>query len=103
MDQDSIEHIVLFMREAGIDAESLLSKRAYGGAGRDKGVWRNGNGVLVKKMCRTSDGGNSSGEDVATKPRRLRKFQRVKEASPVEDDGIMLDATPQSSSVPLTM
>jgi hypothetical protein len=100
LDGDSIEHIVMFMREAGIDSESLMSKRQYGGVGREKGVWLNGNGVLIKNVA--SDAESSQDGDVPrNKARRQRKFQRVKDDNDVAEERAPLETSP-ISSIPLS-
>ena len=91
MDGDSIEHIVLFMREAGIDEDSLVSKRHYGGMGREPGTWRNGNGSVVKKVDDSS--GESEGEEALTvKPKRKLSRKAAKGESP-SDTCLALDTS----------
>lgn len=50
LDSEVLEHIVLFIRNAGITEDMLMSKRAYKGAGEDtpKGVWKTPIGFTVK-------------------------------------------------------
>ena len=100
LDSDSIEHIVLFMRDAGIQAESLLPKRQYGGPGREKGVWLNGKGIMVQNTARAE--GESSQEEGTGRVRR-RKLSRVKASEsssvPLQDEGTQPE-TSETSSVP---
>ena len=100
MDGDSIEHIVLFMREAGIDAESILSKRHYGGMDREPGTWRNGNGSVVKKVQESS--GESECEEVAaSKPKRKLSRKAGKGDMPLESQ-LDSQSTVSSESIPIT-
>ena len=47
---EAVEHIVLFIRNAGIDRATLEHKRTYKSAGHDtpKGIWSSGKGYVVK-------------------------------------------------------
>ena len=52
LDGDSIQHVVLFLRDVGVDLDNLLSKRQYGGMDMG-GVWRNGGASIVKSLAQT--------------------------------------------------
>ena len=79
LDADSIEHIVLYMQGEGVDLESITSKRGCGGMDRQPGVWKNGNGSVVKALEKASDSEGSGDEGAIVK----RKLRRVK---PVPDE-----------------
>ena len=100
LDSDSIDHIVMFMREAGIESDSLVSKRQYGGVGREKGVWLNGNGVLVKNVAGDAES-SDDGAVPGNKVRRARKLQRVKDDNAVDEEGPPLE-TSLLPSIPLS-
>ena len=72
LDADSLEHIFLFMREKGIDIESLSSKRQYGGMDSEPGVWRNGSGSKIRKLRADIIDSDNEGCE------HLNKYQRIK-------------------------
>jgi len=98
LDADSIEHIVLHMREEGIDLESLTSKRGYGGL--QTGVWKNGNGSVVEAMSQEceSEGAGDEGASVKRKLRRLKPDQ----AENTESATLCESAAPESSAAPIS-
>ena len=103
LDPDSIEHIVLYMREAGVDIESMLAKRRYGGMDREKGVWRNGNGSVVRKLEVDSDASADEGELTCKVP--TRRLKRVKESAEEGNAEALADSTENTNietlSVPI--
>ncbi len=91
---DTLEHIVLFIRDRGIDAESLLTRRQYGGMEREKGVWRNGGAGLVR-MSRGPDTAEDGDTFGVARPKR--KCTSMKQALA---DGSE-DPTEAASDLPL--
>ena len=87
LDADSIEHLVVLLREHGIDEESLLSKRQYGSMDLEAGVWRNGGNSLVKKV----DAADASGDEDAP----AKRFRRVPRTTREKGQGV-LQFFPQS-------
>ena len=85
LDPDSIEHIVRFMRESGIDHDSLMAKRHYGSTG-SKGLWRNGGSLVVQSIDPGSE--QSCDDDAEPSGKRSRKLKKVK-----ADGGDSLDKT----------
>ena len=86
LDGDTIEHIVFYIRAKGIDIESLTSRRGYGGL--QPGVWKNGNGSVVRAVTHDSDSDKSGDEAAPVK----RKLKRLKPDTSGEAEGSLCDS-----------
>ena len=72
LDACSLEHIVHFIREEGVDVESLMARRQYGSASAP-GVWRNGSAGLVRRLDGESPEDEGEAEDAgASKKQRFK-------------------------------
>ena len=91
LDGDSIQHVVLFLREVGVDLDNLLSKRQYGGMDMG-GVWRNGGASIVKKPDANSEESEGEGE-----PKVKRKLQRLnrKVVAALQDESPESNGSPE--------
>ena len=89
LEEGILEHLIVFLREAGITADMLVSKRRYkdGGVDAPKGIWRDGGkGYVVKVPVDTEA---SEGEP-------SKKYKRVK----TFDEAVAFLHSQQSDEMP---
>ena len=53
LDEDTLEHVVAFIRDQGITVDTLTTRRQYGT--EEPGTWRMGNGKVVRKVLKDAD------------------------------------------------
>ena len=68
MDPDTLEHVVRYIRDLGVQLEELMNRRQYGGGDLETGVWRNGSAGLVRMTTKQNE--ESDGDDTEFKPKR---------------------------------
>ena len=70
LQEDVLEHLVMYIRHHGVDATSLLTRRPYGS---ESGTWRMGSSGLVQKLPAGAIVAQEVDDaDSASKPKRFK-------------------------------
>ena len=78
LDSDSIHCVIRFIRNAGVDIESLTQTRAYNA---NAGVWKNGSAGLIKKLDTDRDT-----DDGKVGLKKYRSMNKRRAAAPLDDE-----------------
>ena len=94
MDADSLEHIIMFIRDKGLALEDLQSRRNYRNQDVPEGVWSNGGGNLVRKLPAPEDGELDPG---AKRWKKVNLDEHAPLQDAAHDAGAVADGSPQSA------
>ena len=91
LDEDTLEHVVAFIRDRGIEFDTLNTRRQYGQ--EEPGTWRMGSAGVVRKLDRDAETGDANAYK--------KKFKSVGAKKPSGSPPALGDSDGNLSAVPL--
>ena len=88
LDQDTIEHVAMFIRSRGVSLDDLTSSRAYGSEGA-KGVWRMGSAGIVQRIRTEKVPSDDEGE------LGIKRFKTMNQKGAPADGAVPLEDDPK--------